>query len=106
MAASVRCGLAALEGADRVLVALADQPGLTPAAVRAVLDRPGSARAVYGGRPGHPVVLGPELLARAGELRGDAGFRDLLAGVPAVECGHLGRALDIDTREDLEMVEP
>ena len=98
MAASVRCGLAALAGADRVLVALADQPGLTPAAVRAVLDRPGSARAVYAGRPGHPVVLGPELLARAGELRGDAGFRDLLAGVPAVECGHLGEPLDIDTQ--------
>jgi CTP:molybdopterin cytidylyltransferase MocA len=105
MAASVRCGLAALAGAGRVLVAPADQPGLTPAAVRAVLERPGSARAVYAGRPGHPVVLGPELLARAGELRGDAGFRDLLAGVPEVECGHLGRALDIDTREDLEMVE-
>ena len=50
-------------------------------------------------------MLGPELLARAGELRGDAGFRDLLAGVPAVECGHLGEPLDIDTREDLEMVE-
>ncbi len=43
--------------------------------------------------------------ARAGELRGDAGFRDLLAGVPAVECGHLGDPTDIDTREDLEMVQ-
>ena len=105
LAASVRCGLAALAGADRVLVALADQPGLTPAAVRAVLARPGSARAVYDGRPGHPVLLGPDLLARAGELRGDAGFRELLDGVAAVECGRLGDPLDIDTREDLEMVE-
>jgi molybdenum cofactor cytidylyltransferase len=104
IAASVRCGLAALGGADRVLVAVADQPGLTPAAVRALLAQPGSARAVYDGRPGHPVVLGPGLLARAGELRGDAGFRDLLAGVPAVECGDLADPTDIDTREDLEVV--
>ena len=103
MGASVRCGLAALTGAERVLVAVADQPGLTPAAVRAVLAPGGSARAVYDGRPGHPVVLGPELLARAGELRGDAGFRDLLSAVPAVECGHLGDWRDIDTREDLEV---
>jgi len=105
MGASVRCGLAALTGAERVLVAVADQPGLTPAAVRAVLARGGSARAVYDGRPGHPVVLGRDLLARAGELRGDTGFRDLLSAVPAVECGHLGDWRDIDTREDLEVVQ-
>jgi molybdenum cofactor cytidylyltransferase len=105
MAASLRCGLAALAGADRVVVAVADQPGLTPAAVRAVLARPGSARAVYDGRPGHPVALGPDLLARAEHLRGDAGFRDLLSGVPEVECGHLADARDIDTREDLEVVQ-
>ena len=103
LGASVRCGVAALAGADRVLVAVADQPGLTPAAVRAVLARPGSARAVYDGRPGHPVVLGPELLARARDLRGDVGFRDLLSSVPAVECGQLGDWRDIDTREDLEV---
>jgi CTP:molybdopterin cytidylyltransferase MocA len=105
MAASLRCGLAALAAADRVLVAVADQPGLTPDAVRAVLSRPGSARAVYDGRPGHPVALGPELLARAAELRGDTGFRDLLSGVPEVECGHLADARDIDTLDDLEVVE-
>jgi molybdenum cofactor cytidylyltransferase len=104
LGASVRCGLAALAGADRVLVAVADQPGLTPAAIRAVLAQPGSARAVYHGRPGHPVVLGGELLARAGDLRGDTGFRDLLSGVPEVECGDLGDPMDIDTREDLEVV--
>ena len=48
--------------------------------------------------------LGPELLARAGALRGDTGFRDLLAGVTVVECGHLADPMDIDTREDLEVV--
>jgi CTP:molybdopterin cytidylyltransferase MocA len=102
--ASVRCGLAALAGADRILVAVADQPGLTADAVRAVLARPGSARAVYHGRPGHPVALGADLIARAGEVHGDAGFRDLLSGVAEVECGELGDPRDIDTREDLEVV--
>jgi len=50
-------------------------------------------------------VLGPELLARARDLRGDVGFRDLLSSVPAVECGQLGDWRDIDTREDLEVVQ-
>jgi CTP:molybdopterin cytidylyltransferase MocA len=49
-------------------------------------------------------VLGPALLARVGELRGDEGFRDLLAGadVRAVEVGGLARPDDVDTPEELE----
>src|SRR5918998_2119280 len=35
-AASLRCGLAAVAGADAVLVVLGDQPGITAAAVAAV----------------------------------------------------------------------
>ncbi len=106
-AASLRCGLAALEGADAVLVILGDQPGLTPAAVAAVAAAGGeeedAVRATYRGVPGHPVLLRRPLLARAGELRGDSGFRDLLerARVKAVEIGHLADPADIDTREEL-----
>jgi CTP:molybdopterin cytidylyltransferase MocA len=49
------------------------------------------------------VLLRAPLLARAGELRGDSGFRDLLssARVGTVEVGHLADATDIDTREEL-----
>jgi CTP:molybdopterin cytidylyltransferase MocA len=38
-------------------------------------------------------------------LRGDAGARDLLidAGTRELECGHLCRPDDIDTRDDLEV---
>ena len=57
-----------------------------------------AARATYRGAPGHPVLLGRALLARAGELRGDAGFRDLLEGVRDVEVGGLADPADVDTR--------
>lgn len=105
-AASLRCGLAAVAGADAVLVVLGDQPGLTAAAVAALLAAGGdedAVRATYDGEPGHPVLLRRPLLARAGELRGDAGFRDLLrdARVGAVEVGHLAAREDVDSPDDL-----
>jgi CTP:molybdopterin cytidylyltransferase MocA len=105
-AASLRCGLAALAGVDAVLVALGDQPGLTGAAVAAVAAAAGdedAVRATYDGDPGHPVLLRRVLLDRAGELQGDSGFRDLLAGarVREIEVGHLADGVDIDTREEL-----
>jgi CTP:molybdopterin cytidylyltransferase MocA len=106
MGASLRFGLAAIGPVDEVVVVLADQPFITSAVVARVRATPGPAvRAVYDGAPGHPVVLRGPLLARAGELRGDSGFRDLLAGgVAEVECGDLADPRDIDTREDLEVV--
>ena len=61
-------------------------------------------RATYDGAPGHPVLLERALLARVGELRGDVGARQLLAGarVREWECGALADARDIDTRAALE----
>lgn len=105
-AASLRCGLAALGGVDAVLVVLGDQPGVTAAAVAAVIAAAGdedAVRATYDGVPSHPVLLRRPLLDRAGELRGDTGFRDLLhaAHVREVEVGHLADPTDIDTREEL-----
>jgi CTP:molybdopterin cytidylyltransferase MocA len=105
MSASVRAGLAALRNVDEVVIVLADQPSVTPAAVARVRAAGGpAARAVYDGEPGHPVVVRRPLLDRAGELRGDAGFRALLGGATAVECSDLGDPQDIDTRDDLEVV--
>jgi len=105
LSASVRCGLAAAGEVDEVVVLLADQPFITPAAIARVRAAPGpAARAVYGGAPGHPVVLRRDVLARARELRGDRGFRDLLGDAAQVECGDLADPQDIDTREDLEVV--
>ena len=106
-AASLRCGLLALGDVDAAVVVLGDQPRITTAAVTAVAavadDGVAAARASYRGRPGHPVLLGRELLARVGELRGDVGFRDLLGSVDVreVEVGELADPVDIDTREEL-----
>jgi CTP:molybdopterin cytidylyltransferase MocA len=102
MSASLRAGLAALRGADEVAIVLADQPFVGAAAVERVRATPGpAARAVYGGAPGHPVVVRAPLLERVGELRGDAGFRDLLADAAAVECSDIADPRDVDTRDDL-----
>ena len=104
--ASLRAGLAALPRVDAVVVVLGDQPGITPEAVAAIVAADGdedAVRATYGGKPGHPVLLRRRLLARADELRGDTGFRDLLesATVREVEIGGLADPADIDTREEL-----
>ena len=105
--ASLRCGVAALGDVDGAVVVLGDQPRITAEAVAAVAGAPlgdaAAARATYGGRPGHPVLLGRGLLERAGELRGDVGFRDLLDSVRVkdIEVGGLADPVDIDTREEL-----
>lgn len=110
MAASLRCGVAALEDCEAVLVVLGDQPLLTSQVIAGVLDRAAgrhtAVRATYGGKPGHPVLLKRELYESLLALRGDSGARDLLAGarVREWECGHLARADDVDTVADLEVV--
>lgn len=100
--ASLRSGLAALDGYERVIVTVGDQPRMTPRVVSLFLDEPGGTRAVYAGRPGHPVVLGPQEIAAAMALDGDMGARDLLRGGPVIEVGHLCSGRDVDTIEDLE----
>jgi molybdenum cofactor cytidylyltransferase len=105
-AASLRCGVAALGDVDAAVVVLGDQPRITVEAVSAIVAATGrgdAARATYRGTPGHPVLLGRALLDRVGELRGDVGFRDLLAqaDVHDVEVGGLADPADIDTREEL-----
>jgi CTP:molybdopterin cytidylyltransferase MocA len=109
--ASVRAGIAALGDVDAALLLLGDMPHVTRTAVDAVaaasLEGVDAARAVYGDRPGHPVLLGGALLARAGELTGDAGFRELLKGaaIRDVEVGDLADPADVDTAGDLAALE-
>jgi molybdenum cofactor cytidylyltransferase len=111
MAASLRCGVAALDGCDWVIVTLGDQPRVTAQVIAAVVDRTkgaragtGAVRALYDGVPGHPVALGRELLEQVAGLRGDVGARALLdhAVVRTVEVGRLASPVDVDTPEELE----
>ena len=106
-AASLRAGVAALAGADEVMVCLGDQPFITPQVIAGTLDHGGRApavRAAYHGVPGHPVLLRRPVLRGVPELRGDVGARELLAAhrVKTWEAGHLCDPTDIDTPEQLE----
>ena len=110
MAASLRCGVAAVGDADWIVVTLGDQPGMTPEVIEAVLAATGpdiaAVRATYAGAAGHPVALSRALVPRVLALRGDVGARDVLGevAVRAVEAGHLGSPYDVDTREELEEI--
>jgi len=111
MGASLRRGLDFLLDArsrrlaapDAALVTLVDLPGLAEEAARRVLATGGGAaalaRAVYGGVPGHPVLIGSAHWAPLREtLRGDVGGREYLRehGALRVECGDLGGGEDQD----------
>ncbi len=100
--ASLRRGVEALDGADKAIVTLGDAPLLTPEVIRLFVDQPGATRASYDGRPGHPVVLGPEQFAAVAGLRGDEGARGILRGGLMIECGRLCPGIDVDTPEQLE----
>jgi len=102
---SLRFGAGQVGDAEKVVVTLGDQPRMTSELVGLLASQPGGTRAVYAGRPGHPVVLGREQLRALSSLSGDRGARDLLAGGPTLECG-AGHAAanDVDTPEDLEAI--
>jgi len=102
--ASLRCGLARLSDASAVIVTLGDAPLLTPEVIAMFVGAPPRTRAVYDGRPGHPVVLGPAEVAALTSLEGDRGARDLLREGPVLEVGHLCSGRDVDTPDDLEEV--
>jgi molybdenum cofactor cytidylyltransferase len=99
--ASLRCGAAMLAGAEKVIVTLGDMPRVGAATIARFVAEPPRTRAVYDGRPGHPVVLGPDELSALARLSGDVGARELLAGGRQIECSELADGLDVDTPEDL-----
>jgi CTP:molybdopterin cytidylyltransferase MocA len=101
---SLRFGLASLAGADTVVVTLGDAPLLPASLVERFAGEPAGTRAVYDGRPGHPVVLGAEHIAALTGVDGDVGARGLLRRTREIEVGHLCSGRDVDTPEDLEEV--
>lgn len=108
IAASLRTGIEALGDVDVAVVLLADQPGVTPAAIEGVIAavRGGhpAARATFGGEPGHPVAISRAWFDALASLRGDRGAGELLnrRGAVTLECAELADGRDIDTRADLD----
>ena len=106
-ALSLRRGIEYLtDGRDvrKVIVTLGDQPRVTPALIARFVGEPPGTRAVFGGVPGHPAVLGPVQMRAIGSLRGDQGARQLLHGGATIECGDSSAVRDVDTPEDLEAI--
>jgi molybdenum cofactor cytidylyltransferase len=106
-AASLRRGIEYLtDGAhvNKVIVTLGDQPRIRPELIARFIEEPPGTRAMYDGRPGHPVVLGPVQMRAIARLHGDRGARELLRGGATIECGRLSSARDVDTPEDLEAI--
>ena len=107
MGSSLRSGLVAARSAPcrAVLVHLVDLPDVTAEVVRRVIRQtpPGTAslaRVTYGGRPGHPVLIGRDHLETIMVgLTGDSGAKGYLArhGAHSVECGDLASGQDHDT---------
>ncbi|HXP21200.1 MAG TPA: nucleotidyltransferase family protein [Streptosporangiaceae bacterium] len=113
MGSSLRAGLAALpDSAEAVVIALVDQPLVSPQAVRrliaAFLAGASLAVATYGGRQRNPVLIARALWADAAVAAvGDVGARAFLRAHPElvpVECGDTGRPDDLDTSADLARI--
>lgn len=109
LATSLRTGLEATltMRCVAVLVHLVDLPDVDERVVSRVLQHASAghrtlARAIYQGRPGHPVLLGHDhLQPLVTELTGDAGARHYLRreGARGVECGDLASGRDVDSPE-------
>ena len=113
MGSSLRVGLAAVPpDAEAVVVTLVDTPGLGPESVRrlvAAAGPDGAAQATYGGRRGHPVLLGRTVITEvAAAATGDRGAGPWLAAHPErvrlVPCDGTGDPRDVDVPDDLAAV--
>jgi molybdenum cofactor cytidylyltransferase len=108
LSASVRAGLLHAEGmdGDYAVLHVIDTPDVGPAVVARVLDRAlasggGLARAYFGDRPGHPVVIArrhwPAVLAQISGDRGAGAYLGSRPDVEIVDCADLAGGQDIDT---------
>ncbi|MBY5819127.1 nucleotidyltransferase family protein [Rhizobium leguminosarum] len=112
MASSLIAGFSSgdADGADGILVMLADMPGISTthldALISAFRNAGGEAvvRAVSQGKPGNPVILPRSLTQAVLRLEGDVGARDIIAtsGLPVLDVD-VGDAalLDVDTPDEV-----
>ena len=95
-----------------MVIALVDQPFIGPGAVRALIaSGAGLAVATYEGRRRNPVLIAREHFAEVSALAvGDVGARPFMKAHPElvteVPCDEHGDPADIDTPQDLRLLEP
>lgn len=114
MASSIHAGMRALQAAapdaEAVLLLTCDQPRLTAAHLRKLMEASGKSGAVcmaaskYAGTRGTPAVMPRYAFAELEALRGDKGARSILMNPShaVVEIGFLGGEFDVDEPEDLK----
>ena len=114
MASSIAAGIGSLpSGVEAVVIALADQPGISPGTVRRLCDRwrAGGAGAVvprYGDGRGHPVLFARPTFGALSRLQGDVGARavlDALGDELAMVDADGARPVDVDTPDALRLLD-
>lgn len=89
------------EGAESLLIVLADMPLLAPEYLRRLAGVSAPAATLHpDGRPGVPALLDRKLMQRALSLDGDRGAGPLLAGATLLEAP-TGTLSDVDRPDDL-----
>ena len=111
MNTSVKTGIRALSpGTNGALIALGDQPGVTPNIARRLIEALHASPKpivvpVYAGQRGNPVLFRSDIFPEFDTIHGDQGARDLvLSDLKRVEFVDFPFAPpgDIDTREDYD----
>ena len=104
MLSSIRTGVVHIE-TERFFITPADLPGLGPEVYRAILAEPPADVIIptYGGRGGHPVLLGRRVIpAVIEELDDTRRMRDVIAGFDRREMAWPDDSIvtDVDTSDD------
>jgi molybdenum cofactor cytidylyltransferase len=112
LSASVKAGIAALDGAAAALICLGDMPLVGPAMIDALIAAYDPARGktiivpTCRGEPGNPILWGSDMFAEFATLSGDSGARGLLARHRSrsaeVELGTTAILRDFDTPQSLD----
>lgn len=108
MGGSIAKGVAALsESVDTAVIALGDQPRITPAHLRALATHGGPIVASsYDGVVGAPCAFARSEFPRLLALTGDQGARHLIRGADVETIPFEAANLDVDTPEDYQALVP